>query len=592
MIIAILLFTTVFAFPKYKQNIFVTKPDSLKKLAYQLSIASDLQVDVDQDQVCTWLKEYTLTTAQDAYYAKLASSFLDECQADYNIDFPKIDSDDFESIYYNSLFNGLCPKLDQFITAGGAAKPQLKKQDDSYRTAAQAYHLATFCNHSKVHQAIQEAIFNFQEIYEGVSAVLDRDNSATATAQILFSFFTFNITNLHPKLQDLLQNQIYQQTIINFLYQRTQVLGSIEEQYWITKLFQLDQVNSIIYPIFQDHYQLNKGKTQINVKFVNFRGEKIQPTEVYALINNQKEHYTYTPIKSKEFSGYFEISAVGSVPFELHFPHYILKYTIKVLQEVEIEEVIFDIVDSKTSKPNFHHSVENGEVYPVILSANEKCFLHVIIKVRILFQQTKNQIKQQVAIRLIHPQYSSASTQVFAEYDKKKKIYYGIIDFGDPDHITPLNAIYSVELLIADSNVVPKRLSFVKIDTKFQAQTTFQNDSTYKLPQEIVHQFNQEQPEVPFFFVSFFVMIILIAFLFFLSIISNLNLSFERLPKDNSTIVYLFLALIIGLFFVLTLFWIKLNLIETIAVLGILSVPQVVVGNYALLALRKSEKLD
>lgn len=42
---------------------------------------------------------------------------------------------------------------------------------------------------------------------------------------------------------------------------------------------------------------------------------------------------------------------------------------------------MFDVVDSKTSKPNFHHSVENGEEYPAILNANEKSFLHVIIKV-------------------------------------------------------------------------------------------------------------------------------------------------------------------------------------------------------------------
>jgi len=86
--------------------------------------------------------------------------------------------------------------------------------------------------------------------------------------------------------------------------------------------------------------------------------------------------------------------------------------------------------------------------------------------------------------------------------------------------------------------------------------------------------------------------VIVLAFIFFLKLLSNLNLSFERLPKDNSTIVYLFLALILVLFFVLALFWIKLNLIETITVLGILTVPLVVVGNYALLALRKSEKLD
>ncbi|CAD8050962.1 unnamed protein product [Paramecium sonneborni] len=584
MIIAIFLLTTVFAFPKYKQNLFVSKPDSLKKLAYQLSIASNLQADVDQDQVCTWLKEYTLTTAEDAYYAKLASQFLEECHVDYNIELPMIDQDDFESIYYNSLLNGQCPKLDYYITVGGAAKPNLKKQDDSYKTAAQVYHLATICNDNKVHDAIQEAIFNFQEIYDGVTAVLDRDSSAAVTAQLLYSFLTLNITNLHPKLQDFLKNQIYQQTIINFLLQRTTVLGSIEEQYWITKLFQLNQLNTIIYPIFQDYY-VQKEKTQINVKFVNIKGEKVQPTEVQAFIADDQNNYSYTPVKSKEFSGYFEVSTSGSFPIELHLPNYVLKYTVKVLQTIEIEEVMFDIVDSKTSKPNFHHSVENGEVYPAILNANERSFLHVIIK-------TKQQVKQQVALRLIHPQYLSATTQVFAEYDKKRKIYYGIIDFGDPDHITPLNAIYQVELLLADPNIVPIRWNFLKIDTKFQAQTTLQNDSFYKLPQEIIHQFAQEQPQVPFLFVSFFVFVIVLAFLFFLRILSNLKLAYDKLPKDNQGIVYVFLALIIGLFVVLTLFWIKLNLIETVTILGILSVPLVIVGNYALLTLRKSEKID
>lgn len=57
-------------------------------------------------------------------------------------------------------------------------------------------------------------------------------------------------------------------------------------------------------------------------------------------------------------------------------------------------------------------------------------------------------------------------------------------------------------------------------------------------------------------------------------------------------LVYLFLGLVIGIFLVLILFWIKLNLIETVTILGILSVPLVIIGNYALLALRKSEKID
>lgn len=75
---------------------------------------------------------------------------------------------------------------------------------------------------------------------------------------------------------------------------------------------------------------------------------------------------------------------------------------------------------------------------------------------------------------------------------------------------------------------------------------------------------------------------IVLSFLFYIRILKNLNLSFEAKPL----LVYIFLALIIGVFLTLTLFWIKLNLIETITVLGTLSIPLIVVGNYALLSLR------
>lgn len=49
MMITILLLTSVWAFPKYKQSLLNVKPDSLKKLAYQLEMAKDLQVNVDED---------------------------------------------------------------------------------------------------------------------------------------------------------------------------------------------------------------------------------------------------------------------------------------------------------------------------------------------------------------------------------------------------------------------------------------------------------------------------------------------------------------------------------------------------------------
>jgi hypothetical protein len=41
---------------------------------------------------------------------------------------------------------------------------------------------------------------------------------------------------------------------------------------------------------------------------------------------------------------------------------------------------------------------------------------------------------------------------------------------------------------------------------------------------------------------------------------------------------------------VLFLFWVKLNLIQTLVALGGLSIPLFLVGNYALLALKKEKE--
>jgi hypothetical protein len=38
-------------------------------------------------------------------------------------------------------------------------------------------------------------------------------------------------------------------------------------------------------------------------------------------------------------------------------------------------------VDSKTAKPNFKHGVDLGEMYRPVLNANERSYLHVILKV-------------------------------------------------------------------------------------------------------------------------------------------------------------------------------------------------------------------
>lgn len=87
----------------------------------------------------------------------------------------------------------------------------------------------------------------------------------------------------------------------------------------------------------------------------------------------------------------------------------------------------------------------------------------------------------------MHPNFSYTTTQVVAEYNQKKNLYYAIIDFGDPDHMIPISGKYSVELLIADPYYEPKRWTFAQVNCKQATQAVPWTDSYYKLEPEIAH---------------------------------------------------------------------------------------------------------
>lgn len=118
------------------------------------------------------------------------------------------------------------------------------------------------------------------------------------------------------------------------------------------------------------------------------------------------------------------------------------------------------------------------------------------------------------------------------------------------------------------------------------------SDHDYIKPPLIHHQFKSPEPEIPLLFVSFFLGVICFAFALYMYILQKLELNTNKIPQDQQQqiLVYLFIVLLCGVFFVLFLFWVKLNLIQTLVVLGGLSIPLFLVGNYALLALKKEKE--
>lgn len=58
-----------------------------------------------------------------------------------------------------------------------------------------------------------------------------------------------------------------------------------------------------------------------------------------------------------------------------------------MLKQLKIDELMFSIVHSKTEKPSFKYSAEEGELYPLVLEATEKSYLHIVFKVRALLSR-------------------------------------------------------------------------------------------------------------------------------------------------------------------------------------------------------------
>jgi len=82
------------------------------------------------------------------------------------------------------------------------------------------------------------------------------------------------------------------------------------------------------------------------------------------------------------------------------------------------------------------------------------------------------------------------------------------------------------------------------------------------------------------------------SFAFYLLLIKKINVNISRVPSSSSgqALVLIFLGLLIAILYTLFLFWTKLNLLETLSVLGVLLIPTFIVGNYALLSLKDERK--
>jgi hypothetical protein len=252
--------------------------------------------------------------------------------------------------------------------------------------------------------------------------------------------------------------------------------------------------------------------------------------------------------------------------------------------ELSISSVQFGVTKSpdRANAP-LEHQVKVGETYRGTLEANQGNYIHVEIKVA-----SGSPKPGFIGARLVNKNSNRPTTgTVPAKLDRDSNEYRTIIDLGDSEHILPYNGKYELEVIISGDYIgETARWTLANLDITFvkPSDKPPASDADVQLLPEIHHQFPGARRKPAFVITAFFSAASIVAFVGFLVILFKIGVNFNNLPSNATGRIssIIFLGLILALLGTLTLFWLKINIFETLLLLTILSIPTIIVGSKAL----------
>jgi len=257
-----------------------------------------------------------------------------------------------------------------------------------------------------------------------------------------------------------------------------------------------------------------------------------------------------------------------------------------------VDSVRFAILKSKDrSSTPLDHEVKYSKKYDSALTANQNSYIHIQFTLKSDAPKANF-----VGARLVNPKYPTATGTIAAVQNRDANDYYIVIDLGDPDHILPYNDDYELELIIGSEHIhnninwrfAKAHVSFVKPATKPP-----KNDGSYETLPEIQHMFPADRKQPNRMITLAFVGVVGVACLIFFYLLGKIRRNQDpegRFPTDffGSITQLLFLAALLGVLGTLVLFWIKINLFETLSILALSIIPLVFIGNRALASIDKN----
>ncbi len=280
--------------------------------------------------------------------------------------------------------------------------------------------------------------------------------------------------------------------------------------------------------------------------------------------------------------GYYNIILeMNNGQFELKEKEKIL---IKAFNEVKIEYLEIFLEDRITNSKKEEEIKIN---YPSRTGRNFKATQDDIIRIKLKlnFSDKKIMKLEQIFLRLKHNELKKSFDSYSNYYNEKNDLYYISFELDDPVKIESYNGKYTLLLILSDKTIEkPIIWNFADIEIKYikpqdysEAEPTYSNVLKPIMEPTFTPENSLDKNKV--FGILFSCLIAVSCFILFGVLNYNDFINLGNFPKEKvgGLFNFLFIMLVILIAYILVLFWVKLNILQTFGIFVFLFIPGVTI---------------
>ena len=225
--------------------------------------------------------------------------------------------------------------------------------------------------------------------------------------------------------------------------------------------------------------------------------------------------------------------------------------------------------------------------YPSSTGRNFKATQDDIIRIhlKLNFADNKPMKLEQLFLRLKHNELNKSFDSYSNFYNEKKGLYYITFELDDPVKMESYNGKYSLSIYLSDKSIEKPiiwnfgsmEIKYIKPQSPSDAEPLYLNIQKPKMEPT----FNEENQldKNKFLGIVFSSLIIACGFLLLGILKYNNNINLDNFPKEKIGGLFnlLFVMFVIAIAYVLILFWIKLNILQTFGIFVIMFIPGVTI---------------